>query len=142
MHKVVVDTNIFISAVIKERSNPGRVLNLVKEQKIKLILSSDILAEIGTVLFYPKLKKIHQLEAKAIKAYLKRIESISQIVTPAKRLEVIKEDSSDNIYLECAIEGRADFIISGDHHLTDLEFYKGIQIVNPATFLKILPNEK
>jgi putative PIN family toxin of toxin-antitoxin system len=141
MHKVVVDTNIFISAVIKEQSNPGRVLNLVKEKKIELIVSPDILAEIETVLFYPRLKKIHQLEAKAIKAYLKKIELISQTVTPTKPLHIINKDPSDNIYLECAVEGQADFIVSGDRHLTGLETYAGIRIMDPGTFLKAIQDE-
>ena len=142
MHKVVVDTNIFISAVIKERSKPGQLLNLVKEKKIVLVLSPDILSEIETVLFYPRLMRIHQLKEKAIRAYLKKIESISQIVMPTKRLEVIKEDTSDDIYLECAVAGQADFIISGDHHLKDLKSYEGIRILSPAVFLKTLQNEK
>jgi len=55
---------------------------------------------------------------------------------------VIEEDPSDNIYLECAIESGADFIISGDHHLTDFGTYEGIRIMNPATFLKIIQSEK
>ena len=52
-------------------------------------------------------------------------------------IDAIPDDPSDNMILACAVEGWADFIISGDHHLTDLKIFQGITIVNPATFLKI-----
>ena len=142
MHKIVLDTNVFISAVIKNQSNPGHLIDLVKEKKLALVLSPDILSEIATVLYYPKIKKIHGLTSKGIESHLKCIESISEIVIPTKRLDIIEEDPSDNIYLECAIESGADFIISGDHHLTDFETYEGIRIMSPATFLKIIQSEK
>lgn len=142
MHKIVLDTNIFVSALIKNQSNPGHIIDLVKEKKLVLVLSPDILSEIAIVLSYPKLKKIHGLTLKGIESHLKWLESISQIIIPTKHLEIIEADPSDNIYLECAIEGSAEFIISGDRHLTDLESYEGVQIMNPASFLKIFPNEK
>jgi len=52
------------------------------------------------------------------------------------KLSVIETDPSDNMFLECAVEGRADFIISGDRHLKDLRVYKGIEILDPSTFLE------
>lgn len=142
MHKVVLDTNIFVSAILKSQSNPGHIIDLVREKKLTLALSPDIISEIATVLSYPKLKKIHGLTPKGVKSHLKGLKSISEIVVPTKRLDIIKEDPSDNIYLECAIESGSDFIISGDHHLTDLETYEGVHLMNPATFLKIIQDEK
>jgi predicted nucleic acid-binding protein len=44
--------------------------------------------------------------------------------------------------LECAVEGRADFIVSGDRHLTDIESFQGIRIVNPVTFLELIKTEQ
>jgi len=55
-------------------------------------------------------------------------------------MRAVKEDPEDNRYLECAVEGQADFIISGDHHLTDLHVFEGIKIVDPAAFLRIMAN--
>jgi hypothetical protein len=64
-------------------------------------------------------------------------------VTPGKRrVRVVQEDPSDNMVLECALEGEADFIVSGDGHLLDLGTFQGIPIVNPAVFLKIVSQEK
>ncbi len=53
-------------------------------------------------------------------------------------VSAILDDPSDNIYLACAVEGAADFIVSGDHHLTDLKIFRRIPIVNPAIFLMLI----
>ena len=64
------------------------------------------------------------------------------MVTPGElTLGVVKDDPSDNTILACAVESEADFIILGDRHLTDLKEFKGITIVNPATFLSIVRYE-
>jgi hypothetical protein len=75
-------------------------------------------------------------EDQAAEVWLK---TFSKAVNPKNRIAVIVDDP-DNRILECAEEGRADFIISGDHHLTDLEDYQGIKIVAPATFLALIAN--
>lgn len=64
---------------------------------------------------------------------------IFEIITPGE-LEVneIENDPDDNIYLACAAEGAADYIVSGDSHLQDLITYQGIPIVTPRRFWEIL----
>jgi len=59
-------------------------------------------------------------------------------VTGKADIRRIERDPSDNTFLSCALEGKADFIISGDRHLTDLVSFEGISIVNPDTFLKLM----
>ncbi|MCK4401242.1 hypothetical protein KAW08_02915 [bacterium] len=51
---------------------------------------------------------------------------------------IIKEDPSDDSFIHCAVQGNADYIISGDKHLLNLEEYQGIKIVKPADFIKKL----
>ena len=85
---------------------------------------------------YPRLVKLHQYSPREINQFLKEVAG-SAIITPGiMKLDVIESDPTDNKYLECAVEGKADLIISGDHHLTDLKAYRGIEIVSPAEFLK------
>lgn len=57
MLKVVLDANIFVSAVLRPHSDLAKIIELVREDRIKLILSEDILSEIRAVLLYPKIKK-------------------------------------------------------------------------------------
>ncbi len=62
----------------------------------------------------------------------------SIVVTPAERIEVIERDLDDNRILECAVEGNANYIISGDRHLLDLGRYRGIEIITTSEFLALL----
>jgi len=67
----------------------------------------------------------------------------SEKVIPSLRLTVIKEDEPDNRILECAVEGKCDYIISGDeHHILPLREYKGIKILRAAEFLNLKPWKK
>ena len=62
------------------------------------------------------------------------------IVTPGQvQLSVLHEDPDDDRYLECAVEGEAEYIVSGDRHLLALPTYRGIAIVGPRAFLAVLP---
>ena len=142
MIKVVLDANIFVSAVIKPRSNPGAVLNLIHSDRILLATSPDILAEVDRVLLYPKLQRLHGLSPKEISLFIIDISTDAHVTPGRIKLEVIEKDPTDNKYLECAIEAEADYIISGDRHLTDIEIYEDIRIVDPSTFLQIYSEYK
>lgn len=61
---------------------------------------------------------------------------VAMFVVPKIRIDVIKEDPDDNRVLECAVEGKADFIVSGDQHLLRLREYAGINIVPASRFQK------
>lgn len=67
---------------------------------------------------------------------INELEKISNVVTPQQELRIIENDPDDNRILECAVEADADYIVSGDRHLLDLEKYEDIKIVTPAEFLE------
>lgn len=65
------------------------------------------------------------------------------VLTPGNlSVKAIPDDPADGMVLACALEGQADFIVSGDHHLTDLKNYQGIKIVDPVTFLSFIIQEQ
>jgi putative PIN family toxin of toxin-antitoxin system len=138
MLKVVLDANIFVSAVLKPHSDLAKIFELIKEDKIKLVLSDDILSEIRTVLLYPKIRKRHRRTPKEIHKFLKKTVRVSIVAPGGTKVEEIKDDPEDNKYLSAALEEGADFIISGDHHLKDLKIFRGIRIVDPSTFLNLI----
>jgi len=80
---------------------------------------------------YPKLK----LEEKQKTEFKSLILDNATFVQPTISLEVIKEDPSDNIVLECAVIAKANFIVTGDKHLLSLREYKGTRIVSPSSFM-------
>lgn len=135
MIRVVLDANQFVGALLKPGSNPAKIISLVDDNQITLLLSDDIISEIAGVLLYPKIMKRHGRSAEYIKSFIEKMRSASIITEGKLKVDAVKNDPSDNKYLECAIEGRADFIISGDRHLKDLKSYKNIAIVDPGTFL-------
>jgi putative PIN family toxin of toxin-antitoxin system len=136
--RVVLDTNQYVSALLKSDSNSARLIALVHQGKIALIASPAILDEVRRVLAYPKIKRLHSHTEQEIEQFMRKTEKIAIITPGALQVDVIKADYSDNIFLACAVEGGADFIVSGDHHLKDLKAFQGIRIVDPARFLAML----
>ena len=135
--KIVVDANLFASGLIKPKSNPGNILDLIKKNQLELILSPDIIKEIKRILLYPKIQKYHLKTPREIDAYFEDILIFAWIVEGKEPVDIIKNDPTDNKYLACAYEGEADYIVSGDHHLLDIKTYKGIEIIKPKAFLNI-----
>ena len=135
--KIVLDANIFASALIKPDSKPGKVLDLLRQMQIEIVLSPPIIKEIKRILLYPKISRYHRKSAQEIDAYFEDILIFSWMVGGEKVVDVIKADPTDNKYLACAHEGEADYIVSGDHHLLDLGAYEGIPIITVSEFLSI-----
>jgi putative PIN family toxin of toxin-antitoxin system len=129
--KVVIDTNIFISA-FGWKGKPKKILKLVEEGKIKNFTSLAIIEEIKRVTSYKRLRFPNDLQAEIIEF----IYFYSEMVTPKKKLDVIKEDTNDNKFLECAVEAKAKYIISGDKHLLNLKAFGGIEILTADDFLR------
>jgi len=138
MLKVVLDANIFVSAVLKPHSDLAKIFELVKEGRIRIILSNDILSEIRAVLLYPKIKQRHRRSPKEIEEFLQKTIPVSIIVPGKMKVRTVEEDPADTKYLAAAAEAKADFIISGHRHLTDLKMFEGIRILDPAAFLKFI----
>ena len=135
--KIVIDANLFASALIKPDYNPGKILDLVQQNRVELILSPAVIKEKKRILLYPKIRKYHRKTAEEIDAYFDDILMFAWIVEGNETVEVIKDDPSDNKYLACASEGEADYIVSGDHHLLNIENYRGIEIIKAKAFLNI-----
>jgi len=142
MFKIVLDTNVLVSALINPHGKPAQIINYVFENKIRLFTSPSIMEELERVLSYPKLMKRHGLNSEELKEFISDLLSIMSLIEEEKIIEVIMEDPSDNKYLSCAIDAKVDFIISGDIHLLNLGEYEGNRIVTPAQFLEIMEREK
>ncbi|OGI28654.1 MAG: putative toxin-antitoxin system toxin component, PIN family [Candidatus Moranbacteria bacterium RIFOXYA12_FULL_44_15] len=133
--KIVIDTNVFISALITPKSNSAKILRLLERDEFNVLVSEEIILEILKVLSYSKIRKRHKLTSLEIKNLIDDYVAISKLVFPGKKLNIVKDDPSDNKFLECALAGRAGFIITGDVHLLKLKKFGKIQILNPRDFL-------
>jgi putative PIN family toxin of toxin-antitoxin system len=141
MTRIVIDTNILVSAILTTKGNPAKILKHVLEGKLNLIISPAILKETQQVLRYPRLVKLmkkNKITMKEVYDFLDKMSKVAVITPGQLDIDAIPDDPADNKILACAMEGEADYIISGDHHLTDLKIFQGIKIMNPSTFLKII----
>lgn len=136
MFKVVLDANQIVSTVLKGQSKPAQILQLIKSDFVELLTTDNILAELERVLNYPKIVKRHKLTPAELLEFLEELRQFSHFTPGKLEIHAVKNDPTDDKYLVCAVEGNADFIISGDHHLKDLKIFRGIPIVDPATFLE------
>jgi len=132
--KVVIDTNILISSLLKSKSKARDIYRLVLRGKMKLYISEDLLNELKRVLEYPKFK----IEKLRKEAFLINLTRVAVLVYPKQKIGVIKKDPPDNRFLECAVEAKVDYLISGDKkHLLPLKNFQGIKILNSDEFLKL-----
>jgi len=139
--KVVLDANLFVSATIASQGKPAQVLDAWRANRFNLVIREDIIEEIREVLCRPHIRKRHQWTKEEIDCFLAGLGELATITPGELEVKAITDDPDDNMYLACAVEGEADYIVSGDRHLLRLGTYEGIQIVTPAQFLEILERE-
>ena len=135
--KVVLDTNVLVSGTFWT----GKSFEIIKKidiREIELILSEEIIEEYHKIISSEEIiEKICDKNLIANQAMQKIIQD-SIIVFPTTKFNIIQDDFDDNKILECAFEGKADYVISQDKHLLDLKEFKGIKILTPDDFLKTL----
>lgn len=129
--KVVLDSNVLISALGWD-GKPKECFDLVLEGEIIAVTSPALLEELSKVMDYPKFEFSKDEKEKFMEIFLKK----ALIVDPEKEVKVQKEDPSDNRVLESALGVKADFIVSGDSHLLDLEEFRGTDILTADQFLE------
>lgn len=130
-HRIVLDTNVLISAILFG-GPPRDVLKLVIGGTVGCSLSLAILDELRDVLQRPKFKFSSEQSFNV----LEELHASCEIINPMVKINVITEDPDDNEILECAVEAKSTFIVSGDRHLLDLVEYRGIKILTPTAFIK------
>jgi len=137
MHKIVLDTNVIISGMIMDHNAPFEILKAFEKGKLALIVSEPILEEVNRVLNYPRIKEKRHLSQQKIHRIMKALKTYG-VITPAKlKIDAVPQDPEDNKFICAAIEGKAEYIVSGDRHLTELVSYHGIRIVSPSEFVQI-----
>ena len=129
--RVVVDTNIFVSAALKDKSLPSIALHLAAQRGV-LLKSAATEAQLFDVIARPYLAA---LIAPATFDWFKQFMGAAELITITERIAACR-DSTDDKFLELAVSGQADFILTGDADLLVLNPFRGISIVAPATFVQ------
>jgi uncharacterized protein len=132
MIKVVIDTNVLVSAVIKEQGAEAAVLNFVATGRLDLYVSRPILEEYKGVLARPKFAS---LDPPRVQRVLAILDAATVLVPAVKR--AASPDESDNRFLECAEVAEADYLITGNARHFPTE-WKGTQVVNARNLIAVL----
>ncbi len=133
MLNVVLDTNVWISALIVPE---GKSAQIVAHWKVFTpMLSESILAEIRRVIEYPRIKKRYRLTDDRVADFISNLRRISTFITVQSSLHAVPEDPKDDMVVDCAVDGNANYIVSSNPHLLRLREYRGIRILTPSQFL-------
>lgn len=132
MLRLVLDTNVLISATIRS-GKPRKLLKAGIEGRFRILSSHGILAEFSEVLQRPKFKMTRDDIISIVSLLVETVENVH--VTSAR---VISRDPDDNMIINMALDGKGDYIVSGDPDLLDLEKFEGIEIMSVSRMLEIL----
>lgn len=139
MARVVIDANVYVSALIRPQGPPGQVLKRLLEKDVhSVVVSKGILDEVRRSLDYPKVRKKIDATDEELDAWVDSIGVLAEVVSGVPEVRVVESDPDDDMYVAAALDGRADFIVSGDRHLLDLEEVQNVCILTPRAFLDLL----
>jgi len=127
--RVVLDTNVLVSALGYD-GKPEECLLTAMDEAVP-VTSEDILDEVDRVMRYDNIP----IEPSERRTFLRVLRGVSEVVNPDKSLDIV-EDSDDNKFLEAAVDGEADYIISGDDDLLRVGEFHGAEVLSPAEFLE------
>lgn len=132
MDRLVIDTNVLVSAAILALSVPRQAVEKVIDHGV-LLFSESTLDELIRVLFRPKFDQYLRREGRAV--FLAQLESVAEMVPT---VQIVREcrDPKDDKFLEVALNGRADVIITGDTDLLRMHPWRGLAILSPAEYLQ------
>jgi len=126
---VVFDTNIFISALAIPGSLAEKAILKIIEEKDSLLISTDIIKEVLSVLSSKFGRDREELSHVAV-----TLSELAELVKPVRRIKILK-DEPDNRILECAMYGGADVLVTGDKEILRLREYKGVRIISLKEYL-------
>ncbi len=141
--RAVIDANVFASALINPNGPPGQIVrNFLVDKSFTLIGSSAIFEEVRRCLSYPKVRKLISGSDAEIETMCQLLEVESEIIEASgyeqSSYPLSLSDSDDFKYILTALEGKANYIVSGDSDLLTLKEYEGIKILKPRIFLELI----
>ena len=138
MLRVVLDANVYVSALIRPAGPPGQVVKrFLREGLFEIVLSPAIVEETVRAFAYPKVRKYIHAGVDS-ELWFEDVILLAQFVAGDYELEGVSVDADDDKYFAAAVEGSATLIVTGDPDLLTVKEYRGIRIVTPRVFLDLL----
>jgi len=137
----IIDTNIWVSALLNPSGYPARVIANWKAGRFTLLFSDYLFEEVRQVLHRPRIKDKYHLRKKSIEELLSLIRQKAAFVYVTGKLDVCR-DKDDNLLIETAVRGGADYLVTRDEDISrDLDVHRylrrfGVKVVTVAQFLR------
>ena len=135
--RAVIDTNVIVRGQILARGNPAEILRALRDKRFVAIFSPQMLEEVATALSRDWLRTEYGVQDDDVRSLLRLFALRSELIEPGTQIRRCR-DPRDDVFLEAAVDGRADRIVTGDKDLLALRSIEGARIVTPAAFLSEL----
>lgn len=133
--KAVIDTSVMVSVAFPRGELARELRDMIADGAFTLATSKEIMAELYRVLHYPRILEQFKPSKEDIDEFIGLVIEKAFFTEGRYSLHKIKEDPTDNIFLACAMEAKADFIVSRDPHLRNLKQFHGIKIIDVKEFV-------
>ena len=134
--KAVIDTSVMISVAFAKQGLAKELRDMIADEAFMLVTSKEILKELHPVLHYPRIIKRFTPSQDDINEFIGLIMKKALITQDLYSANDITEDPADDMNFACALEAKADYIVSREPHLRNLKHFHTIQIVGVTTFIK------
>ena len=133
--RIVVDTNVLVSAFVSATSSPARILDLWRAGDLEIVTSQAALDELQRVLLYPRIRTRLRYSDDQIDQFVTLLRKHALYLAEVPPLTGIAPDPDDDKFLALAQSGAADIIVTGDADLLALHPFHGVEIISPREFL-------
>ena len=142
MIRAVLDVNVLVSALLSPRGVPARILDLWREEAFVVVTSEAMLATLEQVLSRRAFARKYGLTARHRTALVRGLRRFALVTRGACEVSGVAPDAEDDAVLACAVEGEADYVVTGDRGLLAIEAYEGIPILVPTSFVEALAEQE
>ncbi|MBI5117711.1 putative toxin-antitoxin system toxin component, PIN family [Candidatus Poribacteria bacterium] len=136
MLKAVIDTSVMVSVAFAKTGFARELRDMIADGKFTLVASKEILGELYRVLNYSRILRQFKPSREDIDEFIGLILEKALLTEGRYSLSKIEADPADDMFLSCAVEAEADFIISRDSHLRNLKQFHGVRIIDVKEFVK------
>jgi putative PIN family toxin of toxin-antitoxin system len=136
--RAVPDTNVLVSGLMAAGGPPRQIIDAWLEGQYVLVTSLYLMEELIHVVSYPRIRERLRFEEGEMEAIVSALLSRAEVTPGRLTLPGVTRDPKDDAIVACAVEGKVDYVVSGDQDVLALGQYQGIEVVTPRQFIEIL----
>lgn len=132
------DTNILVRMALSRSASISRLWHGLRLSSFILVLGPSILLELERVLSYPRIADRYGLTSSSVGTFIQDLRSLAVILEDLYHVSRVESDATDDIFLACAYQSGADYLVTEDPHLGSLKHFYGTQIIGLRQFCNAL----